>query len=773
MDGHSTPILAGRYVGAPVPRREDARLLVGQGRYVDDVQLPGMLHAAFVRSDVAKGRIVSIDSTAAVALEGVVAVFAGDDVNALVSPNWHGMLGGRKGPPAALPLADGAVRFVGDCLAMVIAQSRAVAEDGCERVAVEIESETAIVDYMTPGEHDSDPGNARLFGSTRSFATAGYEQAEATSAHVADVFVEQNRYLAVPMECRGVVAQYDPFERALDVFISGQSAHGAREYFARLLKLPEASVRTRTRDVGGAFGQKMFVLREESAVVVAAKLLGKPIKWIEDRRENLVAAPHSRNECGTVRVSMSADGIYNAISIDHRTDIGAYPIVPSGMDAGLLTGPYRFAELAYNSRAVPTNTAGRGAYRAPWMFEAFSREVALDVAARRAGLDPIELRRRNILFSSEMPHTSPFGYEFDEVTPGETLERVLGAIGYDSFRQRQLDARAAGRWIGLGLSSYIEHSSKGAADLGTEGALVRIESSGAVTAYVGTSAHGQGIETTMAQLLADTLGVDIDDITIVQGDTLSTPFGPGTGGSRTAVVTGGAIATAGANVRNKAFAIAAHVLEAAVEDIEALGGVVSVKGTPSKGLTYSEIAELAYSASTGMPAELEMGLESNVRFRPTRYPTWSNATHGCIVEVDRKTCQPTIERFVVCEDCGPMINPTIVNGQTAGGVVQGIGGVLFENFAYDDSGNPLTTTFMDYLLPTTDNVPQIEIHHLQTLSTTNPGGFKGMGEGGAIGAPAAVVNAIGDALAHLGVEVTRTPLGPNDIYALIHPGEQR
>jgi carbon-monoxide dehydrogenase large subunit len=401
------------------------------------------------------------------------------------------------------------------------------------------------------------------------------------------------------------------------------------------------------------------------------------------------------------------------------------------------------------------------------MFEAFAREVAMDVAARRIGLDPIDLRRRNVLFSSDLPFTSPSGYVFDEATPGETLERVLLAVDYPTFRARQEQARKDGRWLGLGVCVYIEHSAKAGANLASEGAVVRIEGSGAVTSYIGTSAHGQGIETTMAQLIADVLGVSIDTVTVVQGDSLSTPFGPGTGGSRTAVVTGGAVASAASNVRAKAFAIAAHRLEAAVEDLEVVDGIVAVRGSPSKGLPYSEIAAMAYSAGTGMPADIEMGLESSVRFRPARFPTWSNASHACVVEVDPRTCKPTILQYFVCEDCGPMINPRIVNGQTAGGVTQGIGGVLFENFIYDELGNPLTTTFMDYLLPTADSVPHIEIHHLETRSTTNPGGFKGMGEGGAIGAPAAVVNAIGDALAHLGVQVTRSPLSPNDIFALI------
>jgi carbon-monoxide dehydrogenase large subunit len=760
------PLLSSRYVGSSVPRREDDHLLRGLGRFVDDWQPQGLLHAAIVRSDVAKGLIRGIDVSGAVGAAGVVAVFTGGDINPLVLPAWHSMLGGRKGPSAPAPLAEGEVMFVGDCLVVVVAASRALAEDACELVAVDIVAAVPVVDYSAPGGSDGGPTPNVM--TERSFASPGYEAAISAAAHVVDVDIVQHRYLAVPMECRGVVADFDRTEGSLDVIVSAQSAHGTREFLARLLGLPEAKVRVRTRDVGGGFGQKMFLSREESAVVVASRILGRPIKWIEDRRENLIAAPHSRNECGRVRVALTDGGGIEAISIDHRTDIGAYPAVPAGMDPALLPGPYKTPELAYVSRTVSTNTTGRGAYRAPWMFEAFAREIALDVVARRLGRDPIELRLSNALSGSDLPFKSPSGYIFEEATPRETLEGVLEAVDYASFRTLQHEARRAGRWLGLGVSIYIEHSAKGGGDLGTEGAVVRVEASGSVTAYLGTSAHGQGVGTTMAQIVADTLGVDLGDVSIVQGDSLSTPFGPGTGGSRTAVVAGGAVGSAAAKVRGKAFAIASHVLEAAEEDLEAAAGRVFVRGTPSKGLSYSEIAELAYSAMTGLPPDVEMGLESSVRFRPARFPTWSNAAHACVVEIDPRTCRPKILRYVVCEDCGPMINPRIVEGQTAGGVVQGIGGVLLESFVYDASGNPLTTTFMDYLLPTADTVPPIEIHHLQTPSSTNPGGFKGMGEGGAVGAPAAVVNAVGDALAHLGVEVTRTPLGPNEIFALVN-----
>ncbi|HZP29541.1 MAG TPA: molybdopterin cofactor-binding domain-containing protein, partial [Acidimicrobiia bacterium] len=323
-----------------------------------------------------------------------------------------------------------------------------------------------------------------------------------------------------------------------------------------------------------------------------------------------------------------------------------------------------------------------------------------------------------------------------------------------------------GRLLGLGIAAYVEPTSMGAPGLHSEGATVRVESSGHVTAFVGTTSHGQSIETTMAQIVAEQLGVDYDDVTVVQADTQATPYGPGTGGSRTAVVAGGAIREATVAVRDKVLQIAAQAMEASPDDLEIQRGVVSVRGTPARSVTLKEVAKLAYTTSDTLPSDVRSGLEATVRFRPTQFPTWSNATHACVVEIDRETWQPHVTRYIVSEDCGRMINPMIVEGQIFGGVVQGMGGVLLENFRYDADGNPLTSTFMDYLLPTTTEVPDIEVGHIETDSTTNPGGFKGMGEGGAIGAHAAVANAVADAVAHLGIRVTRAPLGPNDLFEL-------
>ncbi len=766
------PVPAARFVGQSVTRKEDRRLVAGHGEYVDDIVLPGMVHAAFLRSDLARATIAGLDVEAARKQPGVVAVFTWQDFDQQFGEAWHAMLGEELQVPPPLAVTD--VRHVGDPIAMVVAESRYVAEDACELVEVDLDPAPPTVDYRNAAADTGNvvhgawgfPSNAMIEVPFTPLSP-DLDEAFASADHVVETTIEQNRYLCVPMETRGIVASWSPGRDELDLVCSCQGVHETRNFFARYLRVPEANVRVTARDVGGGFGQKMFVFREECATVLASKLLGRPVKWIEDRRENLVAAPHSRNEQGHVRLALDGDGTIGAIAIDHVADVGAYPACPAVMDTQLLPGPYKIPRLGFSTAMVWTNTMGKGAYRGPWMFETTAREMAIDVASRRLGLDPVEVRRTNLLSADDLPFTSPSGNVFQEITPRETLEQALDMLDFDAFRREQAAARADGRLLGLGVSVYVEPTSMGTPTLATEGATVRVESSGKVVAFIGTTSHGQSVETTIAQIVADHLGVDYDDVTIVQADTQSTPYGPGTGGSRTAVVAGGAARQATMAVRHKVLTVAAHAMEASPLDLDIESGAVFVRGTPARSMSLAEVAKSAYRLADSLPPDVEAGLEATVRFRPTRFPTWSNATHLCVIEIDPATCVPRILRYIVSEDCGPMINPQIVDGQIHGGVVQGIGGVLLEDFVYDDDGNPLTTTFMDYLLPTTTEVPDIEIGHVETRSTTNPGGFKGMGEGGAIGSHAAVANAVADALAHLGVDVTKTPLGPNDIHRLL------
>lgn len=761
-----------RFVGQSVQRKEDRRLLTGHGEYVDDVVLPGMLHAAFLRSFVAKGRIVGLDVSAAAALPGVEAIYTWEDFHETFGEAYHAMLGEELVVPPPLAIAD--VRHVGDPIALVVAESRRLAEDAIDLVELEIDPEQAAPHYQdaaTDTDHivhaawelDSNVMVAVPFTPMADDLDETFEQA----AHVVEVEVEQNRYVAVPMEGRGILASWNSGRQELDLVVACQGVHGAREFFARYLRIPEGNIRVTARDVGGGFGQKMFVFREECAVTLAARRLGRPVKWIEDRHENLVAAPHSRNETGQLKLALDGDGTIEAITIDHLADVGAYPACPANMDPRLLPGPYKTPRMGFSTTMVWSNSMGKGAYRGPWMFETTAREVALDAAAREAGFDPVELRRRNLLSADDLPFTSPSGQVFDEITPLETLEQALEILDYESFRSDQEAARAEGRYLGLGVSVYVEPTSMGTPTMATEGATVRVDPSGRVIAYMGTTSHGQSIETTMAQIVADTMGVSYDDVTVVQADSEATPYGGGTGGSRTAVVSGGAAREASEAVRDKVIAIAAHMMEASPSDLEVGDGMVSVVGTPSSSVTIADVAKTAYRDEQNLPRDIDPNLQTTVRFRPNKFPTWSNATHICVLEIDPDTWVPRILRYIVSEDCGRMINPNVVEGQIFGGVVQGIGGVLYEDFVYDDDGNPLTTTFMDYLLPTAAEIPTIEVGHIETESTTNPGGFKGLGEGGAIGSPAAVTNAVSDALAPLGIVATKAPLGPNDIFELV------
>jgi carbon-monoxide dehydrogenase large subunit len=756
---------AGRFVGQAVPRKEDPRLLTGRGRYVDDVRVPGMVHAHFVRSDVARARISNLDVSAARSAPGVVAVLTAEDINPSAGPMVPTLfVGGAMGLGAPLvPLAQGDVRFVGDPVALVIATDRYAAEDAADLVDVEYEALPAIVDYETAASgseqvHPDREGN--VAAQMEVPIDPGLQEVFDGAAHVVTETFRQHRYSAVPMETRGVVASWDPYREQLEVWLASQNPHEARLVFSRVTGLPENRVRVMIGDVGGGFGLKSFVGREEQVVVLAAHRLGVPVKWAEDRRENLIASAHARVEKVTAKVAVDADGRLLAAHVDHIDDVGAYPI--GGGSAGAMvalffSGPYRMGRLAWRTTSVYTNTCGRAAYRGPWQMETTAREQMVDVVARAIGMDPLELRRRNVVRSEELPYTMPGGAVLENVSPLETLEQAAEAIDYAGFRQQQESALASGRLLGIGLSLYVEPQ-PGIAMYANEPAHVRVQPDGRVDVFLGSGAHGQGLETTTAQLVAEYLGVDIDDVTVHQGDTESAPYGPGTGGSRSGPMLGAAVQQAATEVRGKAFAIAAHLLEASTEDLTIERGVISVAGSPQVSVTLGQVAAAAYLNSAALPSGIEPGLEVMVRYKAPA-GMYSNACHACTVEVDRLTGAVTILRYVVSEDCGVMINPNIVEGQIAGGVAQGIGGALLEHNVYDPDGNPLAATFLDYLLPTADDVPDIECHHIETPASTL-GGYKGVGEGGAIGAPPAVFNAVADALALVGGRITDQPLTP-------------
>ena len=570
------------------------------------------------------------------------------------------------------------------------------------------------------------------------------------------------------METRGIVASWDPVQQAMTIWISTQGAHMARDHFAGVLGLDPPRVHVIVGDVGGAFGQKINVGREETALALAARVVARPVKWIEDRWENLVAAPHARWEEAEVSVALDDDGLILGARVDHVSDAGAYAggpgvVGPAGppMIVRFLTGPYRIAKAGGSSTTASTNTMRRGAYRGPWMFETVVRETIVDIAARRLGIDPLELRRRNVLQATDLPYTTAAGITFDRITPSETLEQAVDLIGYEEFRQEQAAARAGGRLLGIGIACYVEPTASGFGLGITEAATIRIDVSGKVQVLTGVNSQGHSVETTLAQVAAEHLGVDIDDITVLHGDTDVSPLGATTGGSRNAVFGGGRSARPRSRCVPGCSRSPRTRWKPRSTTSTSSTVIVSVRGTPSATRSLAEIAQLAYLRPRELPDGTPPGLEIATRFT-TVGPTFSNAAHICTCEVDPQHGLVTLLRYVVSEDCGVVINPIVVEGQIAGGVVQGIGGVLHEHFVYDDAGNPLTTTFLDYLLPTAPDTPEFEYGHIITPSE-RPGGFKGMGEGGAIGAPAAVINAVNDALAHLGVTLTSQPLSPDVI----------
>jgi aerobic carbon-monoxide dehydrogenase large subunit len=765
------PIGATRYAGSRIHRVEDPRLLTGEGVYVDDVALPGMLHACFVRSPHARARILGIDTTGAAAVPGVEAVLVAADLNPGVHEQWHTMLGPDSPETPRPPLADGEVRFVGDPVALVLATNRYVAEDASDLVMVEYEPLPPVVDYTTAESsaelvHHSHGSN--LIGSLTGPPAGPLEDVFASAAHVTEDTIYQQAQAAVPLETRGLVVRH--FHGEVTIWAATQVPHEVRAFCARLLGIPEHRVRVIMKDTGGGFGQKVMVQREEMCLMLAALKVPAPLKWIEDRRENLMTAGQSRHEHGTVRMAFDEGGLIEAAQIDYTEDDGAYPtpwpVMVTYSVGGLFPGPYRVPRSSFATKAIYTNTAGRSAYRGPWVYESVARELLLDKAARQMGVDPIELRRRNLLRHEDMPYTNPNGMPFDAITPLENFERALDVLDYENFRREQAAARQEGRYLGVGTGSFVEPTTPGAGMYGTEGATIRIEPSGKVNVYLAGGSTGNSLETTAVQLTADALGVDIDDVSTIQGDTAVTGYGGGTGGSRSGSMIAGAIAETASGLRDRIVAIAAHRLEAAPEDLELAEGRCRVRGTPSLGLTLAEIARLAYFQPDALPDGVPPGLEASGRYKAVTRFNWANATHVCTCEVDVVTGHVQLLRYIVSENCGAMINPNIVEGQIAGGTVQGIAGALFEHLAYDEDGNPIATTFMDYLLPTAADVPIIEYAHLDTPGP-GPGGYKGVGEGGVLGAVPAVLNAVGDALSPFGATITRLPLSPSAIVDLI------
>jgi carbon-monoxide dehydrogenase large subunit len=772
MDQATSTVFAERFVGRRMPRKEDARLLTGRGTYVDDVVLPGMLHVAFHRSPIARGRIKSIDLTAAREVPGVRAVLTAEDLAAVPVQMVSFFMVVPPAGTKVTPLASGRVAYVGDPVAMVLADDRYVAEDAAALIAVEYDEEEPVVTIanarVKPAIHPDLEDN--LAAEAGEEANAELEAVFAGAAHVVTGTIRHQRVAQSPMETRGIVVSKNG-DNELTIYLSCASPHVAARQISLGLGLPATSIRVIAKDVGGSFGQKTQVWREEMASVVAGLILGRPVKWIEDRYEHFIGANQAREQECTVRLAFDDQARLLACHTDYACDNGAFPHFPDQNIAVpmFMWGAYKLPRFSYLLQGFHTNTVGLGGYRGPWAMETLARETMFDVAARQIGIDPIELRRRNLVTAADQPCTSPMGLPIEDITASECLDLLLSKIDLKAFRAEQAAARKDGRYLGIGFACYIEPTgSSGFSVLRSDVAHLRIEPTGKVTAILSTHSQGHGTQTTNAQVIADHLGVPFEDVSVFEDDSSRSGFGPGAAGSRQAITGGGASIKAAEILVDKVKRLAGHMLNANPDDVRIADGMVHVAEVKEMTRSLREIAEIAYNEPDRLPPGMGLGLEAQYRFQPPGV-TWTSAAHACIVEVDADTGFVEIKRWVCSEDCGVLINPAIVEGQIAGGLAQAIGMVLLEEFAYDADGNPTTATFKDYLLPTISDVPDFEYAHICTPSQS-PGGFRGIGEGGAIIGPPTLVNAIADALAPFGARCLDLPLTPTRILELMENG---
>jgi len=762
-----------RWVGRPLPRYEDMSLLRGRSHYTADLAR-GARRLRFLRSPVARGRILTVNAPPEVSI--ITAAALGD-----VKPICPQLDRPDYVAVAQPILAYERVNYVGEPIAAVIADSAAEAEDLAEQVTVEIAPETPVVtldEALAPGAplvHDAAVQNTLI---DARFETPGIAAALAAAHQVVEFTFTSGRQAAVPLETRGAVAAFEPVTGRVTLSASTQMPHLLRTGIADALGMPESELRVIAPEVGGGFGQKMPLIPEYVVAVWAARHFACTIAWIEDRLENLAASFHARDQRLHLRGAFDADGRLLAVDADILCNVGAYSSFPvtCGVEPLMamadLPGPYQVLEYRARARGVASNTCPMAPYRGvsrPVITAALERLI--DCAAARLGLDKLEIRRRNLI--TEFPHTSVTGVVHDPGSYREAMEAAAQVVDIAKFRTRQQTARADGRWLGLGMSVFAERTGPGTPAFAARGMVItpgfeRVElvmdPSGSLEARIGSSPHGQGLKTTLAQLIADETGIAPDKIRVVSGDTDRSPYGWGTFASRSLVIAGGACKLAAATLRDRLQAVAGQILEAAASDIEIAEGRAFVRGT-DLGVEVQQLARAAYHQSHRFPVIAETGLSAVATYDP--YGTFSNASHVAIVEVDLATGQVAFERFVVVEDAGRLINPMIVEGQIHGGVAQGIANALYEKVIYDDQGNILTGSLADYPVPTTAEIPSIEIHHLETLTEASVTGAKGVGEGGTIGAPAAVLNAVSDALAPIGIGIFEMPITPQRISQLL------
>ena len=788
---HST-----RHIGRSVPRREDRGPLTGRGRYVADIKIAGMLEVAFVRSTEAHARIVSIDTSEALALDGTVAVFtAADLADVNTFPDYIGYIG----PVRQRPLADDRVRYVGAPYAAVVAVDRYVAEDGAALVAVGTvyEPRPTVAD-LDQAIADGAPKLYDHWDDNFSFDVAphkpevdrAFEEADHTFT---ETYVSQ-RQTGLPMETRGVVA--DTVDGTLTVWSSTQSPHMVRTTIALMLGMPEPQVRVIHPTIGGGFGTKTHIYPEDVVVPWIARRLGRPARWIEDRMENLVASVHAREQRHTVEVAYDDDGTVRGVRCASMLDMGSGEIFMPGtapvfVTNACITGGYDFSNMQARTMGAVTNKTPAGAYRGFGIPEgAFVMERIIDRVARLTGTDRVELRRRMLIRPGQTPYVMHGGGRLDSGSHTESFERALEMTAPALERALARHAADPDVRVGVGYANYVEptspsyHLTTGHWG-GGDAATVRVDPDGSVRVAAGLSSFGQGAETIAAQLAADALGVSPENVTVVLGDTERAPYGLGSWGSRGAMMLTGSVLLASERLMDKARAIAAHMLEAAEADIVLTDGAFHVAGSDQPSVSWAQVGTAAWVRNVDLPDGMEAGLETSGYYHPANLQhqlddtgkinaaaSWSNGAHIGIVSVRISTGEVRIEDYTVVHDCGTVINPALVEGQIHGGVAQGIAGAMYEHFQYDpDTANPLFASFMDYLVPTCAEVPHMEVDHFESPAPEQPLGVKGCGEGGTVGPPAVVAGAVSDALSEWGVDLTECPVTPVAVRAAIRAAE--
>jgi carbon-monoxide dehydrogenase large subunit len=771
------------FVGQRLRRKEDPPLITGKGVYTDDMTLTGMLYAAFVRSPEAHARVTSIDASAAQARDGIHAVLTADDLE-LAAPMPMAWVppGVEIKTPDHWPLARGEVKHVGQAVAVVIGEDKYAVVDATEDVVVEYDPLPVVVDPEAALAEGS-PLVHEQFGTNRTHQWGlGSEDMDAAWAD-ADVVIERrivnHRTHGAPIEPRACIAEY----RAgyLTLWTTTQIPHLTRSFLAGSMQMSEDHIRVVAPDVGGGFGVKLNHYPEEAVACAAARKLGRPVKWTETRSEHMTTSTHGRDQIDRVKMGVKRDGTITGIHVEIIADLGAYfqlltPFIPS-FTAFVAGGPYKIPRVRTDITGVFTNKFPTDATRGAGRPEATHLvELMVDQAAAEIGIAPVDIRRKNFIPKEDFPAEVAVGIVYDSGDYHGTLDKLLSKIDMDAFERERVELRERGIYRGIGFSTYVEICGLapsrivGPHGVGIqagfwESAIVRVHPSGSVTVFTGTSPHGQGLDTSMAQIVADRLGTTPDVVEVIHGDTNTGPYGMGTYGSRSVAVGGESVARAAEKVQDKAKRIVAHLLEAAPEDIEVSGDRFAVRGSPDKGMALAEVSAAAY-VPENLPDGMEPGLEETTFYDPENF-VYPFGAHACIVDVDAETGRVDVARYVAVDDCGPAINPMLIEGQIHGGVVHGLGQALYERIHYDENGQLVTGTFVDYCLPSAADVPSIETDRTETPSPSNSLGVKGVGEAGAIACTPAVVNAVVDALRPLGVTFMNMPLSSMRVWETI------